>query len=133
MHNGGVVRLEYQQLTRLVFRAIDCEIVEAYPLDHAGQRSPVARHEQLVESAHEERLFAALAFAEHHARVEIPDVPLLGDPHVTGIGPAVDHNDSVFAEEAVAAGIIDEAGKEELLLRSLLKISNHRRAGIDLG
>src|SRR4051812_37372863 len=133
MHHGGVIRLEYQEFRGLVFRTIDREIVEAYSFDHLRQRSPVARHEQFIEPAHEDRLFAALAFAEHHARVEIPDVPLLSDRHVTGIWPAIDHNNSIFAKQAVAAGIINEAGKKEFLLRSLLKISSHCGTGIDLG
>ena len=78
-------------------------------------------------------LFEALAVAEGHAGVEIPDVPAIGDRHVAGIGPAVDEDDAVFAKQTVGTGIVDEAGDEEFLLRPLREISADRGAIVDPG
>ena len=72
--------------------------------------------------------FAALAFAERHAGVEVPDIPAVGDRHMAGIGPAIDENNAIFAEQTVVPGIIDKAGDEEFLLRPVREISGDHGA-----
>src|SRR5271163_1795165 len=93
----------------------------------------MANHKTAVEVAHEVCFFAALAFAERHARVEIPDVAAVGDCHVAGVSAAIDEDDAVFAIESVIAGIIDKARDEEFLLRVLRQISAERALIVDLG
>src|ERR1700680_2842392 len=73
-----------------------------------------------------------LAFAECHICVEVPDIPTIGDRHVASIGPAIDHDDAIFAEQAIIAGIVDEARNKKFLLRSFLEISADRGAVVDL-
>src|SRR6185312_7088644 len=99
------------------------KIVETDAFDHGGERMPMASGESLVEGAHEVFLLKALAFAESHAGVEVPDVPAIGDRHMAGIGPPVDDDDAVFAKQAVATGIVDKARDKEFRLRPLRKIS----------
>src|ERR1700691_5839211 len=93
----------------------------------------MARGERPIERAHEAFLFSALAFAEGYAGIEVPDVPAIGDRHMAGIGPAVDHDDAVFAKQAVIAGVVDEARDKEFLLRPLRKISADRGVIVDPG
>src|SRR6202035_5194609 len=107
---------------------VDREIVETYAFDHGGQRAPMASGESGIEGAHEVCLLQALAFAESHAGVEVPDVPAIGDRHVAGIGPAVNDDDTVFAKQAVIAGVVDETRDEEFRLRPHLEISADRGA-----
>src|SRR3984885_10742981 len=83
----------------------------------------MASDERLIEAAHKVFLLEALAFAESHAGVEVPDIPAIGDRHMAGIGPAIDDDDAVFAKQAVVVGVVDEARDEEFLLRPFQKIS----------
>src|ERR1700733_11500318 len=93
----------------------------------------MASDERLIEAAHKVFLLEALAFAESHAGVEVPDIPAIGDRHMAGIGPAVDDDDAVFAKQAVIVGVVDEARDKEFLLRPLRKISADRGAIVNPG
>src|ERR1700759_900896 len=86
-----------------------------------------------VEGHHERLLFETLGRTLHHAGVEIPDVPALGDRHVTGVSTAVDEDDAIFAEQTVGARVIDEARDEEQLVVMLAEIARQRRPVVDPG
>jgi hypothetical protein len=131
--DGGIVRLEYQQFSALVFRAVDREIVETDPIGHAGQRRLMAAREADVEGAHERLFLETLGCTVGHPRIEIPDIPTIGDRHMACVGPAIDENNAVLAKQAVLVGVIDEARDEEFLLRPFRKISSDRGAIIDFG
>src|SRR5258708_22786121 len=131
--NGGIVRLENQQFSALAFRAVDREIIEAYSIDDGVQGVSMANCEATIEGAHEVFFFAALAFAESHICVEIPDVPPIGYRHVATIWPAIDDDDTILAKQAIIVGVIDETRDEKFLLRSFREISADRGAIVDLG
>src|SRR5713226_628625 len=116
-----------------VFRAVDREIVETYPIGHGSQCGSMPNRETAVEVSHEIFFFEAFAFAERHACVEIPDIPAIGDRHVAGIRPSIDEDDSIFAKQTIIVGIIDEARHEKFQLRSFCEISDYCGAIIELG
>src|SRR5260221_8675257 len=86
-----------------------------------------------IEGMHEGLFFETLGCTVGHSRVEVPDIPAIGDRHVARVRPAVDENDAVLAKQAVIAGVIDEARDEEFLLLTFCEISIDRGAVIDLG
>src|SRR5947209_16137228 len=60
VHDGGVVSLEYQQFTLLVFRAIDGEVVETNSIRQGGERGRMAAREAGLERVHERLFFETL-------------------------------------------------------------------------
>src|ERR1700740_622102 len=86
-----------------------------------------------VERAHEGLLLQALGDAGRQPRIEIPDVPAVGDRHVAGKGAPVDEDDAILSEQTVLARIVDETGEEECLLRAAVEILLQRGTVIDLG
>ena len=116
----------------LVFRAIDREIIETDPVGDAGQRGRMAARETDVEGAHEGFFFETLGGARRHSRVEIPDVPAIGDRHVAGVRPAIDEDDPVLAKQTVLIGVIDKARDEEFLFLPLVEIALERGAIVEL-
>lgn len=133
VHDGGVVRLKHQEFAVLVLGAIDDEIIEADAPAHLCERRAMACCKGLVEVKHEDGFLRPLLLAERHIGVEIPDVPAVGDRHVAGIGPAVDHRETIFAIETVRAHIVDEARDEEVLLVAPGNIGCERRRVVELG
>src|SRR5581483_2037545 len=113
MDDGCVIGLEDHKLAVAVLGTVDREIIETYPLGNCSKRASVTKREILVEIAHETLFLKALVGIERHARVEIPDVPTVRDRHVARVGLAVDEDDPVLAEQAVAARIIDEGRSKE--------------------
>src|SRR5579871_2342229 len=101
--DSRVVGLKDQEFAVAVFRTVDCEIIETDAARDRIQCAAVATRKVAIEIAHETFFFAALLSTERHARIEIPDVPALGDRHMTGKGLSADEHDPVFAEQAVAA------------------------------
>ena len=133
MHDRGVVGLEYQQLPALVFRAVDREIVEADSCGHAGQCSPMPARETDVERAHERLFFETLRCAFRHPCIEIPDVPAIGDRHVTRVRPPFDEGNTVLAKQSIFARVVDKAGYEKILFRPFLEIAIDRVAIVEFG
>src|SRR5881275_999871 len=86
-----------------------------------------------VERTHERFFFETLGCAVGHSRVEIPDIPLTGDRHVAGVRPTFHEDDPVLAEQAILAGVVDEARDKKFLLRPCLEISADRGSIIELG
>src|ERR1700753_3209799 len=132
MDDGGIVGLEHQELTPPGFGAVHDEIVETDPLRDAGQRRCMAARESRIKSAEEGFFLKALGRALRHAGVEIPDVPAIGDRHVTGVGPAIDEYEPVLAKQAIVVSVVDESRDEEVLLLPLSEIALKRDAIVDL-
>jgi hypothetical protein len=131
--NPYCARPRYYRPRIPAIRAVEREIIETYAIDQRSECALVTNRKAAVEVAHEVRFLAALAFAERHAGVEIPDVPAVGDCHVAGVSATIDEDDPVFAIEAVVTRIIDEARDEEFLLRALRQISAERAIIVDPG
>src|ERR1700722_13231462 len=79
-----------------------------------------------IERLHESLFFTALARALCHLRVEIPDVPAIGDGKMTRIGLSIDHDDAIFPEQAIVAAIIDKARHEKHFFRMFAEIALDR-------
>src|ERR1700721_2692405 len=79
-----------------------------------------------IEHLHESLFLTALASALRHLRVEIPDIPAIGDGKMTRIGPPIDQDDAVFSEQTVIAAIIDKARRKEQVFRMFAEIALDR-------
>src|SRR6202000_2912317 len=112
----------------LILRTVDREIMQAHAARDGGKCASVATRKVPIEVAHEALFLPPLLGALRHARVEIPDVPTIGDRHMAGIRFAVDEYDAVFAEPPVGTRIVDKAGDEKRLLASPGKVSRERGA-----
>ena len=127
VYDRGVVGFEQQQLSALVFGAIDREIVQAYSIGHIGQRGPMPARKSGVERAHERLFFETLRCVFRHPRVEIPDIPAIGDRHMTRVRPPFDESNTVLAEQSILACIVDKAGHEKILFRPFLEDNDRWR------
>src|SRR5215475_5488080 len=89
--------------------------------------------ESSVEGAHERLFFETLRWAFRHPCVEIPDVPPIGDRHMTRVGPPFDEDDAVLSKQPIFVRVVDKAGHEIILFRPFLEITIDRGAIVEFG
>src|SRR5262249_21526666 len=100
---------------------------------HLSQWAAMGTRESDVECAHEPLFLETLGRASRHPCIEIPDVPAIGDRHVTCVRSPLDENDAVFAKQSVCARVVDKAGYEKLLLRPFCEIAIDRVVIVEFG
>src|SRR5579863_863103 len=79
-----------------------------------------------IERLHESLFLTAFARALCHARVEIPDIPAIGDGKMTRIWLSIDQDDAIFSEQTVAAAVVDKARHEKQVFRMFIEIALDR-------